>query len=117
MDTVEKSLSAAGNKVVAIREADEVNVLWAELIKFCGSKQPTIIRHILSNCPKALQQDRYTWRHDCALLSLMRGLKDHLETDMVLYADLWGMRASDNPQGTIPDSILVTSAHSDIVIE
>ena len=35
---------------------------------------------------------------------------------MVLYVDLPGMRASDNPQGTIPDSILVTSAHPDIVI-
>ena len=80
-----------------------------------GSKQSTI-HHILSNCPEALQQGRYTWRHDCALQSLVRGLKDHLEPDMVLYADLPGMIASDNPQGTIPDSILVTSARSDIII-
>ena len=35
---------------------------------------------------------------------------------MVLYADLPGMRASDNPQGTIPDSILITSACPDITI-
>ena len=35
---------------------------------------------------------------------------------MVLYADLPGMRASDNSQGTIPDSILVTSARPDIII-
>ena len=46
----------------------------------------------------------------------MRRLKDHLEPDLVLFADLPGMRASDNPQGIIPDSILVTSARPDIVI-
>ena len=49
----------------------------------------------------------------------MRGLKDDLEPDMVLYADLPRMRSE--PQTTskvlaIPDSILVTSAHPDIVI-
>ena len=42
--------------------------------------------------------------------------KDHLEPDMVLYANLPGMRASDSPQGTIPDSILITSARPDIII-
>ena len=77
----------------------------------CGGKQPTI-HHILSNCPEALQQGRYTWRYDCALLALARGTKDH----MVIYANLPGMTATDKPQGTIPDTILITSAHPDIVI-
>ena len=35
---------------------------------------------------------------------------------MMLCADLQGMKVSDNPQGTIPNSTVVTSAHPDIVI-
>ena len=38
--------------------------------------------------------------------SLVQDLRDHLED----------MRASDNPLTTIPESILVTSAHPDIVL-
>lgn len=45
-----------------------------------------------------------------------RGIKDHLKPDMVLYADLPRMRASNTPQSTIPDSILATSTCPDIVI-
>ena len=58
----------------------------------------------------------YTWRHDSALQTLDRGLKDHVDSEKNLYADLQGMRASDNPLATIPLDILVTSARPDIVI-
>ena len=81
----------------------------------CGNRQPTI-HHILSNCSEALQQGRYTWRHDCALKVLARGIKDHLDPDTVLYADLPGMRTSENPPATIPDNILITPARPDIVM-
>ena len=70
----------------------------------------------MSNCPEALQQARYTWTHDSALLSLVRGIKDHLEPDIEIYADLPEMRASENPQGTIPDNVIITSTHPNIVI-
>ena len=67
----------------------------------CSSNQPTTIHHILSNCPEALQQGRYTWslawRHDCALLTLVNGLKGHLELDMMFHADLPKIRALDTP--------------------
>ena len=42
----------------------------------------------------------------------MRGIKDHVEPDVMLYADL-GMTASDNPQSYASESILVAS---DIII-
>ena len=81
----------------------------------CGHKQPTI-HHILSNCPEALQQGRYTWQHDCALQTLVKSIKGHLDSDTTLYADLPGMRASENSVATIPEDTLVTSAHPDIVL-
>ena len=46
----------------------------------------------------------------------MQDLCDHLEDNVTLYVDLPNMRASDNPLTTIPESILVTSAHPDIVL-
>ena len=46
----------------------------------------------------------------------MQDLRDHLEDNVTLYVDLPNMRASDNPLTTIPESILVTSAHPDIVL-
>ena len=58
----------------------------------------------------ALDQGRYTWRHDRALISLVKGLQDHLEADSTIYADLPTIRASDNPPGTISENILITSA-------
>ena len=81
----------------------------------CGHKQPTV-HHILYNCSEALQQGRYTWRHDSALLVLARGIQEHLDSDTTLYADLPGMQASDNPLSTIPENILVTSARPDSVL-
>ena len=81
----------------------------------CGHKQPTI-HHILSNCPEVLQQGRYTWRHNCTIITLVQGIKEHLDSDTTLYADLPGLRASDNPVSTIPESTLVTSARPDTVL-
>ena len=81
----------------------------------CGHTQSTI-HHILSSCPEALQQGRYTWRHDSALQILVKYIKEHLDCNTTLYADLPGMRASENPVATIPDDTLVTSAQPDIVL-
>ena len=56
----------------------------------CGSKQPAI--HYVLSKPEALQQGRYTWRHDSVLQSLVRDLKHHVEPDMVLCADYESFR-------------------------
>ena len=81
----------------------------------CGHKQATV-HHILSNSQIALEQGRYTWRHDSALKSLVGGLHDHLEDNVILYADLPKMRTNDNPLAIIPESILTTSVCLDIVL-
>ena len=43
-------------------------------------------------------------------------MRSFLEVEDVLYVDLPGKRASENPSSTVPVSILVTSARLDMVL-
>ena len=81
----------------------------------CNSNRPTTA-HILNGCTIALEQGRYKWRHDCVLLTLLKGLKSMLEPDVKLYGDVAGYRACVNPQATIPPNLICTTARPDIVI-
>ena len=72
-------------------------------------------KHVLSCCPLALQQGRYTWRHDNALKIIFHFLVDH-HPNASIYCDLDGLGASANPPCTIPPETLSTSAHPDITI-
>ena len=81
----------------------------------CGSVHPTVL-HILNACPTALNQGRFTWRHDSVLKCLVHGIKTFLSKDEKLYADLPGLRACDNPSATVPQNIVATSARPDMVI-
>ena len=78
--------------------------------------QPCTVRHVLSCCPTALNQELYTWRHDSILAHLTQLLKLHFPYGTTLYADLPGLRASENPTATIPTSVATTTARPDIVI-
>ena len=77
----------------------------------CGNKQPTIY-YTLSNYPEAIQHGRYTWRHNCALKALVRGIKNHLDPDM----DLPGLQAAENQLVTLPASP-PQPAHADMIIK
>ena len=81
----------------------------------CECSFPTSF-HILNGCSVALDQERYTWRHDSVLLKLVQGLRGLLPAEFCLYSDLDGYRASDNPPATIPPGIVVTTARPDIFI-
>ena len=81
----------------------------------CKSRSPTVL-HILNFCPIALNQQRFTWRHDSVLLKLFSSLRSFLGEGEALYVDLPGKRASEAPQATVPISILVTSARPDMVL-
>ena len=81
----------------------------------CSHNQPTI-HHVVFNCSEALQQGRHTWWHDWALQTLLKSIKKHLDSETILYADLSGMRANENPVSTILEVVLVTSAHLNIVL-
>ena len=81
----------------------------------CKSKSPTVL-HILNYCPTALNQKRFTWRHESVLLKLFSSFKSFLGEGEALYVDLPGKRASDTPQATVPVSILATSDRPDMVL-
>ena len=81
--------------------------------KLCQRPQTTT-GHILSACPEALEQGRYTWRHDSVLLSLVRSL-GKVNPNIQIYADIDNMRAQEHPPATIPPSLSSTSSHPDIV--
>ena len=80
----------------------------------CNSR-PCTVSHILNGCPTALNQGRYTWRHDSVLSHLLKLIQSTL-SEVTIYADLPGHRALNNPPSTIPPSLVATSARPDIVI-
>ena len=72
------------------------NIITDPRCALCQAPQPTT-NHILTGCPAALDQDRYTWRHDSVLQVLVHGLQQHLPEIFKLYADLPGYLASSSP--------------------
>ena len=79
---------------------------------FCGNTQTLL--HILSNCQIALEQGRYTWRHNSVLSNIIRLIRPKLAPDAKLFSDLPGFLAPGG--GSIPPHILVTNQKPDIVI-
>ena len=79
---------------------------------FCGNTQTLL--HVLSNCSVALDQGRYTWRHDSVLLSIVSTLRDNLRTGFEIFADLPSFRSSHG--GVIPPNVLVTNLKPDLFI-
>ena len=56
----------------------------------CGSNNPTL-KHILNGCYTALQQGRYTWRHDKILKCITTCLKNwivNLSSRMVVESGI-----------------------------
>ena len=79
---------------------------------FCGNIQTLL--HVLSNCNTALDQGRYTWRHNSVLMSIINVIRPKLNSDMTLYSDMDGFQAPHG--GTIPPHILVTNLKPDVFI-
>ena len=69
----------------------------------------------INGCPTALQQGRYTYRHDQVLLSLLLDIQKCC-SDYSVFADINNYRASDTLLATIPPSVLPTTYHPDIVL-
>jgi len=69
----------------------------SEPCKLCGGYETLL--HVLNNCPRALQDGRYTWRHNSVLFHIVKQMR---ESGFVgeFFADLPGFRASGG--GTIP---------------
>ena len=79
---------------------------------FCGNIQT--LAHVLSLCNSALDQGRYTWRHDSVLGSFVDAIGSRLKEGCVLFSDLGGSQAPHG--GTIPPDVLVTNLRPDVVI-
>ena len=79
---------------------------------FCGNIQT--LAHILSNCASALDQGRFTWRHDSVLKTVVSFVNQRLRNGFSLFSDLHGFQAPHG--GVIPPNILVTSLRPDIFL-
>ena len=79
---------------------------------FCGNIQTLL--HILSNCSVALDQGRYTWRHNSVLSSIIACIRADLNDGFSLFSDLDGFQAPHG--GVIPPHILVTRLKPDLFL-
>ena len=75
---------------------------------WCTRKQT--LNHILNGCRKALDQGRYTWRHD-GILNYIANCLD--KKNFECYLDIDGHQHSG---GTLPPEIVVSTLKPDIVI-
>ena len=91
------------------------NIIVSTVCSFCRSSQPTT-NHILTGCSIALDEGRYTCRHDSVLQVFFHGLQKNLSSCYKLYANLPGHLASTSPLSTVPSSLSSTSSRPDIVL-
>ena len=83
----------------------------------CDSSRPTTA-HVLGGCPVALSQERYTYRHNLVIQSLVDSfIRVYIDLPYIrVYADLPNLRASESPPSTLPPNVIVTPFRPDIVI-
>ena len=79
---------------------------------FCGNVQT--LAHILTNCSVALEQGRFTWRHDSILRSIIAFMDGKLRPGFRLFSDLEGFQAPGG--GVIPPNILTTTLRPDLFL-
>ena len=93
------------------------NIQCSAKCTLCDFSRPTTT-HVLSGCPTTLSQDRYTYRYDLVLLSLVTYfIKTFTDLPFIrVYADLLNLRASESPLSTIPTGMMVTPFRPDVVI-
>ena len=76
---------------------------------FCSKKQT--LNHILNGCKTALEQGRFTWRHD----SILNYIANCLDMkNFSCYVDLEGHQTPAG--GTLPPEVIVSTLKPDIVI-
>ena len=101
--------------VVTLYQPARWNIITDPRCALCQAPQPTT-NHILTGGPAALDQGRYTWRHDSVLQVLVHGLQQHLSETFKLYADLPGYLASSSPPSTIPTNLSSTLSRPNLVL-
>ena len=71
------------------------------------------LEHIINFCSVALNQGRYTWRHDSVLQHMYNGMVEQKPDNLEIFVDLPNL---DFNGSTIPPDILTTTQRPDIVI-
>ena len=77
---------------------------------------PCTTAHVLSGCPTALEDGRFTWRHDSVLQSIYKHLRNTINDSFKIFADLPGLRATESPPATMPQEVTITSYRPDLVL-
>ena len=83
-------------KVIILQLANNTNLFrWKRVLSSdCGlrntNKQTQL--HILNNCPEAVRNGRYTWRHDSILFTICHYLTALGNIGFELLADLTGFK-------------------------
>ena len=80
-----------------------------DLCKLCKCRETTC--HVLNNCKVALDQGKYTWRHD-NILNFTASCLDKIK--FRFYIDLEDKKTETG--GTIPVDLYITNQRPDIVI-
>ena len=110
-------LRAASDTLPTAVNLQRWSILCEAKCLLCDSRRPTTA-HVLSSCPAALNQQRYTYRHDQVLRVLATNLSEAFADIpfVEVFADIPNFHADNSPQSTIPMSLLITSYRPDIVI-
>ena len=86
----------------------------SDICSICNQNSKQTLHHVLSNCSTALDQGRYTWRHDSVLRTLFDSVRGQLRDGFVLFSDLIGRDAGGG--NTIPRDIISTTQRPDLVV-
>jgi len=82
----------------------------------CNGRQTQL--HVLNNCEKAVNDGRYTWRHDSILCTMMYYVKQLVEKGYEVYADLEGFTTTNVLfHGLVRPDIAVKKGDKVIIIE
>ena len=87
--------------------------LWGKIFSdkchLCKNRDSTL--HCLNGCKIALDQGRYTWRHDNIINYIVKNVDT---SKFKVHSDIAGYQTSNG--GSLPPSLIVTTLKPDIVI-
>ena len=86
----------------------------SDLCTVCSLNRKQTLNHILSYCSAALEQGRYTWRHDSVLRTIFDFVRRDIKDGFQIFTDLTGHGAGNG--GTIPPDVLPTTQRPDIFL-
>ena len=101
-------LRAASDTLPTAVNLQRWSILCEAKCLLCDSRRPTTA-HVLSSCPAAVNQQRYTYRYDQVLHVLATKLSEAFADIpfVKVFADIPNFHADNSPQSTIPMSLLI----------